>query len=192
MEPDRLRCSTGVTGLFAILAGAAITACTFDFDKFAANPDGLSGTADAGMRQGGAGASNAGGAAGTGGQGGVAVGTGGSTGTAGCSGVLYSGICWYLGPQGSSCEQVCAGHGQPASDAATHVGTGAQGGSLAECGHIFGLLGITGTPTQGTRSDGLGLGCHVYQGTNLWWLSSPNFSATASQASSKLVCGCTQ
>ena len=130
-----------------------------------------------------------GGGAPSGGRSGADAGA--DTNTGSCAGSSRGGICWYLGPQGSSCQQVCTGHGQPALSAATHVGTASQGGSLSECGILFGLLGVSGTPTNGARSDGLGLGCHVY-GTTLWWLNSPNFSASASHASAKLVCGCTQ
>jgi hypothetical protein len=177
---------------------------------------GSTGTAEAGTPQGGAGGSSssggtsstggtsssggssntggtgggAGGQGGTGGQGGATGGTGGSTSTATCSGVLRASICWYLGPQGSSCQQTCASHGQPAPDAASHVGTATQGGSLAECGVILGLLGITGTPST---SFGLeGLGCFMRANGSLYWLSVPNFSATASQANASLVCGCTK
>ena len=117
------------------------------------------------------------------------AGAGGSTGS--CAGPARGGICWYLGPLGSSCQQVCASHGQPAPEAATHVGTASQGGSLSECEILLGLLGVNSTPGNGTRSDGLGLGCHVYN-TAPWWLRAPNFSVTANHASAKLVCGCTQ
>lgn len=127
----------------------------------------------------------------SGGQGGADAGTTASSDAASCSGSLRAGICWYLGPDGSSCQQVCTSHGAVAPGAASHVGTTAQGGSLAECGILLGLLGVTGTPANGTRSDGLGLGCHIY-GTVLWWLSSPAFDATASHASARLVCGCTR
>ena len=171
---------------------------------------GSTGTAEAGTPQGGAGGSSssggtsstggaggtssiAGGAGGqgaTGGQGGATGGAGGSTATTACSGVLRAGICWYLGPQGSSCQQACASHGQPAPTAVSHVGTATQGGSLAECGVILGLLGITGTPST---SFGLeGLGCFVRTNGSLYWLSLPNFSATASTANASLVCGCTK
>jgi len=120
----------------------------------------------------------------------VEVGMDVGTDTATCSGVPHAGICWYLGPQGNSCQQVCTSHGIPAPNAASHVGTAAQGGSNAECKVLLGLLGISGTPDDGTRTDGLGLGCHLYSATP-WWLKSPNFAASASQVNSRLVCGCT-
>jgi hypothetical protein len=118
--------------------------------------------------------------------------TTGTTDTDSCMGPTRGGICWYLGPQGSSCQQVCTSHGALAPVMASHVGTTIQGGSLAECSVLLGLLGIGETPANGTRSDGLGLGCLFYQGATLWWLSSPNFSSTASESSSRLVCGCTK
>ena len=195
-----------------------IVACTYDFDKFVTNAGTESseaGTATGGSdattgtntQEGGAGGqpSNTGGTtvantmnggtAGyntTGGNSAVDAGAGGGAGATACSGVTYGGICWYYGALGSSCQQVCANHGQPATEAATFVGTSTQGGSAAKCGLIFGLLGIDTTPKSGTRSDGLGLGCHFYQTTGYWWLSSPAFSVTASQGNSSLVCGCNQ
>jgi hypothetical protein len=132
----------------------------------------------------------AGGQGATGGQAGAAGGADGGTSTTACSGVLHANICWYLGAQGSSCQQACASHGQPASGAASHVGTAMQGGSLAECGVILGLLGITGTPSTSFGLDGLG--CFVRANGNSFWFSLPNFSATASQGNAKLVCGCAQ
>ena len=123
-------------------------------------------------------------------QDGASGGTDGSTAPTACSGALYQGICWYLGPQGSSCQAVCASHGQAAPNAASYVGTTAQGGSLAKCGLVLGLLGITGTPSA---NIGLaGLGCFVRANGTLLWQSFADFSATASQANAKLVCGCTQ
>ncbi len=159
---------------------------------------GSGGGAVSGGGSGGIGAGGSGGLGGSdaatmnsGGQGGADAGTSASSDAASCSGPLRGGICWYLGPDGSSCQQVCASHGTVAPGAASHVGTTAQGGSLAECGILLGLLGVTGTPASGVRSDGLGLGCHIYSGV-LWWVSSPAFDATASHTSARLVCGCTQ
>ena len=138
---------------------------------------------------------SAGGQSATGGHAGSTGGNGGSSGgttTPACSGVLYAGICWYLGPDGSSCQDACASHGQTSPNAASHVGTTTQGGSLAECGKILGLLGITGTPFTTLRLDGRGLGCYQKTNGNSWWLSTPDFSATASLGSASRVCGCTQ
>jgi hypothetical protein len=156
----------------------------------AATATGGQGRSDAATATGGQGGSDAA-TANSGGQGGSDAGTTASSDAASCSGPLRGGICWYLGPDGSSCQQVCTSHGTAAPGAASHVGTTAQGGSLAECGILLGLLGVTGTPANGTRSDGLGLGCHIYSAA-LWWLSSPAFDATASHTSARLVCGCTR
>jgi len=135
---------------------------------------------------------SAGGQSATGGHAGSTGGSGGSTTTPACSGVLYAGICWYLGPDGSSCQDACASHGQTSPNAASHVGTTTQGGSLAECGKILGLLGITGTPFTTLRLDGRGLGCYQKTNSNSWWLSAPDYGATASLGSVRRVCGCTQ
>lgn len=109
-----------------------------------------------------------------------------------CAGAGLDGICWYLGTQGSSCQQTCSTHGQPASNADGYVGSPLQGGSLSMCATLLGLLGVSGTPTGGLRIDGRGLGCHVNNGSELLWLMTPNYSAADSLASARLVCGCTQ
>ena len=145
-----------------------------------------------------------GGAGGSGGAGGIGdarVGTGGSSVGDGavsdtnnaCEGLSIGGICWYLGPANLSCQQVCTSHGQTAPAAATYVGTARQGGGLLKCTILLGLLGVSGTPQTGTRTDGLGFGCHLFiQDGSTYWLSSPDFSVTASGATARLVCGCTQ
>ena len=125
------------------------------------------------------------------GSGGV-PGTGGTTGSAiTCSGSSQTGICWYLGSSGSSCQQTCASHGQTAPEAAAQIGTSKQGGSLAKCASLLDLLGVTATPGPATRSDGRGLGCHVSQSSVAYWLSTPDFSTSASLSGYRLVCGCT-
>jgi hypothetical protein len=163
----------------------------------------MDGGVDKDTATGGQAGSGTGGATNTGGTGGASLMDGGEEGdtatvevgmdvgtdTTTCSGVPHAGICWYLGPQGNSCQQVCASHGVPAPEAASHVGTATQGGSNAECKLLLGLLGSSGTPQNGTRPQG-GLGCHLYSGAP-WWLESPNFSISASDPDSRLVCGCT-
>lgn len=139
----------------------------------------------------------------TGGQAGAGVGgaqTGGAssadaasveTGNA-CSGTGHAGVCWYLGSAGSTCQQVCASHGQPSTSAAAQVGSTKQGGSVARCGTLLRLLGISGTPTSATRTDGLGFGCHIFDDGTLWWLTSPDFKVTAGRSGVRLVCGCNE
>ena len=118
-------------------------------------------------------------------------GTGGSSSVA-CSGVLYSGICWYLAPSGDSCTQACTDHGGPSSLAVGHVGTAAQGGSLTECATILSLLGVAGT-VQNVASIS-GVGCSSNTGTMAapgpYWCTSPDFSTTASLAGVQPACGC--
>jgi hypothetical protein len=156
----------------------------------ASSSGGTSNTGGAHSSGGSAGAQSA-----TGGHAGSAGGNGGSSGSTtspACSGVPYAGVCWYLGPDGSSCQDACASHGQTSPNAASHVGTKTQGGSLAECAKILGLLGITGTPSSTLRLDGRGLGCYQKANSNSWWLSAPDYGATASLGSVRRVCGCTQ
>jgi hypothetical protein len=208
--------------LVALGASTGVIACAYDFDKFSGNQDTLAGGRAAfggsdasggeAAQQGGTssivlntggvlstgGTLSTGGAPSGGGTSGMISPTGGtaglagSTGTTACAGVRYSGICWYLGAQGSSCQQVCTDHGQPATNAASYIGTTTQGGSISQCKTLLGLLGINSAPVNGTRSDGRGLGCHWFTKTTAWWLSAPNFNAASSEANSQLVCGCTQ
>lgn len=106
-----------------------------------------------------------------------------------CAGVRLSGRCWYLSALGQSCSNACVPHGGNAADAASFVGVTGQGGSLAECAALLNGLGISTAPTQATRLDGVGLGCHVY-GVKTYWLSAPTYSATSKHSSAQLVCGC--
>jgi hypothetical protein len=175
--------SGGAAGATAIAGGAAGTVATGGTAGTVAT-GGAAGSAATGGQT----SAGSGGAA-SGGRSGTDAGVDGSAGS--CAGPARDGICWYIGPSGSSCQQVCASHGQPSPGMATHVGTASQGGSLFECEILLGLLGVSDAPASGSRSDGLGLGCHLYSAAP-WWLSSPNFSTAASHASAKLVCGCTQ
>ena len=148
------------------------------------------------------GTSATGGVAATGGM--VATGgnpsTGGATGTGGsssvaCSGVLYSRICWYLATSGGSCAQACANHGGPSSLAVSHVGTAAQGGSLAECATILSLLGVAGTVQNVTSTAGVGCSKNIGTlgpGPGVYWCTTPDFSATASLTGVLPACGCLQ
>jgi hypothetical protein len=107
--------------------------------------------------------------------------------------VLYEEICWYLGALGASCVETCTDHGGVAEDAASYVGTEAQGGSAEECAALLELLGLGNTVSSGTRTsvDQLGLGCHVFPDSN-WWLSAPDFDAADSLGNVQIVCGCLQ
>jgi hypothetical protein len=106
-----------------------------------------------------------------------------------CAGVALHGACWYLGELGQSCTVVCDAHGGSASDAASFVGVPAQGGSLAKCAELLSALGDGEKPTEATRSDDSGVGCHIYA-TKSYWLSSPTYTPSAHLGVAKLVCGC--
>jgi hypothetical protein len=181
MSAHPARQSTPGIALVAMLASVGLATCTYDFDKFSMVRDTSS--------------------SGTGGSPGLdASTTGGSTGTdalsadtaASCGGASYGEICWYLGPEGESCQQVCTSHGEPAPEAPSYVGSLVQGGTLTECAVLFALLRVSGTPTLGTRLDGRGFGCHIYQDGSLHWLALTDFSVTESEQGIRLVCGCTR
>ncbi len=172
-----------------------LVACTYDFDQFV-NGAGGAGPAGSGSESSGGTTANshASGGKASNSAGSSSISNAGSTssGTAqACAGSLYQSICWYLGTAGSSCDQVCSIHGQPAANAASFIGTSTQGGSLEQCTAILTRLGVAQSPTMGARSDGSGLGCHVYSNVS-WWLSSPAFSASASNGSARIACGCTR
>lgn len=108
----------------------------------------------------------------------------------GCSGVVDSDICWRLGNLGASCADTCMSSGGTSPNAAKHVGTSTQGGSLAECRRLLGLLGITNNVI--TVAIDQGLGCHHKPAMPLpyAWASSPAFSDTASSPDASILCGC--
>jgi hypothetical protein len=164
---------------------------------------------DSGAVEGSGGVTGSGGSAGTLGSGGE-PGSGGAPGSGGtvtvpdaatdaadarpprpCAGISDSGICWYLGRAGDSCANACANHGGTSPQAASHVGTSAQGGSLSECARLLSLLGVRASVAEGNRSDGLGFGCHVF-GNDPWWLTSPPYNDTSKSAAVQIVCGCVQ
>ena len=157
---------------------------------------GLGGSTGTGGRIGSGGAPATGGVAATGGM----VSTGGASGTGGtssapCSGVRYAGICWYLGAPGSSCAQTCTGHGGPSALAVSHVGTVAQGGSLAECASVLSHLGVAGTVQNVSSTSGVGCSKNVGSigpGPGVYWCTTPDFSATASLDGVQPACGCVQ
>jgi hypothetical protein len=202
--------------ILSSVAWGANLGCSYDFEQFAAksDPPGEGGTSASGgatpfegggTSTGGVGANNGGtvnngGTANSGGttsftatssgSGGTSTG-GRSSGTSepACAGVRSAGICWYLGVSGASCDETCTVHGGTAPGTASFVGTPFQGGSLNECATILLALGESIAPMEGVRYDGLGVGCHIYDGVP-WWLSSPNFNSSAWQVNTRLVCGC--
>lgn len=186
MKSARSKRAVSKIVLFAL---SCMGACSYDFDQFVDSSGGASSTGGASVvTSGSASSAGTGGRASTGGA--SSGGTSGSSATS-CMGVSYQSVCWYLGSTGASCQAICSTHGQVAANIASFVGTAAQGGSLTECAAVLSRLGISQAPNSGTRSDGNGLGCHLFGGVP-WWLSSPAFSASASDPSTRIACGCTR
>jgi hypothetical protein len=112
---------------------------------------------------------------------------GGSSGN--CAGISFDGTCWYLGPTGQSCTVTCSEHGGYDARATAFVGVPAQGGSLGRCQALLTALGVSAVAVQATRSDGLGIGCHLF-GRDAYWLQSPTFDPSTSCGNVRIVCGC--
>jgi len=94
--------------------------------------------------------------------------------------------CWFLGPAGASCSDVCATHGF--YDDATLTVTGSAGGDF-NCDVILTLLG---GPTGLNHTCSLGLGCEVETSGQPFRCSpSPATTADASSPTAQRVCACT-
>jgi hypothetical protein len=166
---------------------------------------GTRGRTDAGS----AGGIDAGSSAAAGGSGGQAsgtggsapIGTGGATATSGtlgtggatsvpCPGVVDSSICWQVGAMGATCAATCASRGGTSPNAVSHVGTAAQGGSLAECTRLLALLGMNVTVYE--RQSAQGFGCHIKSDESqpYAWAGSPAYTDNASLSDVQIVCGC--
>lgn len=110
-----------------------------------------------------------------------------------CAGELIFDICWYLAAEGQNCQNHCAAHGGFDNRSTTHVGTPAQGGSRDDCQQILNALGHTRTVAETMRTDGMGLGCHVWENGDTYWLVSPSFNPNISLAQNapfRIACGC--
>lgn len=111
-----------------------------------------------------------------------------------CGGERVFGLCWYLAKASTSCNQECSSKGGFDTRALQYVGTPNQGGSLDECTEILTALGHPATVIAAMRSDGQGLGCHVWGSTNdNYWLVSPPFSpsiAAPSGTAVRIACSC--
>jgi hypothetical protein len=111
-----------------------------------------------------------------------------------CGGARALELCWYLGNAGASCEQTCSGKGGYDARATALLGTTAQGGNLGACAQVLATLGYTGSVTSGFRSDGIGLGCHLWE-TDGWWdgwwlVSMPDFDPRANIPVASIACAC--
>lgn len=106
-----------------------------------------------------------------------------------CAGTRSLDLCWYLGAVGASCVQTCARHGGYDPAMADAVGSAAQGGSVDGCDEVMAALGHAGVVLSGYRSDSFGLGCHLW-GSELWWLSRPDFSPSSGTSPARVACAC--
>lgn len=109
-----------------------------------------------------------------------------------CAGESVFGLCWYLERDGRSCNDTCSAHGGYDPRAESYVGTDSQGGSIEECAQILSALGRSSRVNEGTRSDDLGLGCHVWTDGTPWWLREPRFHPDVAAPGSTIgiVCAC--
>jgi hypothetical protein len=107
-----------------------------------------------------------------------------------CAGSVVLGLCWYLGAGNTSCNDVCATHGGFDTNANGYVGSSSQGGSLANCQQVLSALGIGATVKAGMRSDGNGIGCHLWNDGSAWWLDSPAATPDIAIPEARIACGC--
>ncbi len=113
----------------------------------------------------------------------------------GCAGVLVEAVCWYLSANDQSCDQACAARGGVDPEASAIVGTPPQGGSAAQCASVLSALsgGAQVQVTNGNRTDGLGIGCHLFgENDDAWWLTTPAFSTSVAVPEAQIACGCNQ
>jgi hypothetical protein len=104
------------------------------------------------------------------------------------AGQQLGGYCWFLSALNQSCSNLCSTHGGYESSL-YWIGSHAQGGALARCDALLTLLAGTGMTTAGQRTDGRGLGCHLY-GSDRWWLYMPDFDPAAHLRYTRVVCSC--
>jgi len=98
--------------------------------------------------------------------------------------VSVAGSCWYLGPDGDSCEQTCASLGL-AVDPATSAFAAA---SSANCNAVLDALGDQNPDVVGPPAACLiGLGCHVLNGTTRTLCNSADDAAFAG---AERACAC--
>jgi hypothetical protein len=107
-----------------------------------------------------------------------------------CAGTRVHDLCWYLGAQGASCDQACSGKGGYDARGTALVGTAPQGGSLGACAQVLAALGYTGPVFLGLRSDGIGLGCHLWESDGWWLEAMADLSSTASIPVVSRACAC--
>lgn len=113
--------------------------------------------------------------------------------------------CYFLGANGSSCEEVCTktlnlptpqcsqsiqytrGNVGASEAILPYLGTPDQGGNSARCNSIASILGFPNVEA-GTRLNE-GVGCHVMNKKS-WYLLDPNTENNASAPGVERICGC--
>jgi hypothetical protein len=110
---------------------------------------------------------------------------------ASCGGARRFELCWYLAQEDTSCNSECANKGGFDPRALSYIGTAAQGGSAEQCEQVLTALGEPGPVSPGTQQ--IGLGCHLWNNNDRWWLQSPTFSpnaATPEGTGARITCAC--
>lgn len=110
-----------------------------------------------------------------------------------CGGARQFDLCWYLAAEDTSCNDECADKGGFDSRALAYVGTENQGGSELQCEQVLTAVGRPGTVAIGTQQ--IGLGCHLWNNGDRWWLQSPAFSANAATpqgTGARIACACSR
>lgn len=107
-----------------------------------------------------------------------------------CGGKVVLGLCWYLGAANTSCNDVCSTHGGFDTNTLSHVGSANQGGSLANCQQVLSALGTAAMAGAGMRSDGNGVGCHLWSDGTPWWLMSPDATPDVAIPPARIACAC--
>jgi len=108
-----------------------------------------------------------------------------------CGGAPQFNLCWYLAAEDTSCNNECANKGGVDNRAPNYIGTPNQGGSEQQCEQVLTALGRPGTVARGTQQDGLG--CHLWNNGDRWWLQSPAFNpaaATPEGTGARIACAC--
>lgn len=71
-------------------------------------------------------------------------------------GALVDGVCWFLGADGDSCNETCAGVGRSYDDATRDIA--GSGGTNAECEAVQTALGVFAGPIVNFQAAGFGCG----------------------------------
>ncbi|HXC49744.1 MAG TPA: hypothetical protein VN634_02560 [Candidatus Limnocylindrales bacterium] len=106
-----------------------------------------------------------------------------------CTGLMYSGKCFFFGDYGQSCDQACAAQGK-VYDAATLTTAGSGAGDNGtNCSDLLDQLNAPGPSDATATTCASGFGCAVNLTTPLW-CNSPATTSTASNANVARVCAC--